>query len=144
VREVLSSIPQPYSEHVIDDVFYAIETSAEWSQVYDSICSALGKSVVNNWGGYWVANALGKTGEQQVPRRKSSLITSYSLLDTDAKTVVRKPKEPDALQLMSDYYHAHKANLPNDIAKFRESIIDLLMEGIPAAEAFSAVQQTKK
>jgi hypothetical protein len=144
VRAVLSAIPQPYSEHVIDDVFYAIETTPEWLNGYESICSTLGKTVVNNWGGYWVANALGKTGEQQVPSRRSSLITSYSLLNTDAKTVMRKPKEADARQLMSDYYRAHKAELPSDIAKYRESIIELLMEGMLPAEAFSAVQQSKK
>jgi hypothetical protein len=141
VREVLATIPQPYTEHVIDDVFYSIETTPEWFGVYESLCSTLGKSVVNNWGGYWVANALGKIGEHQVPSKKSKLITSYSLLDTDAKTVMRKPKESEALQLMSDYYQAHKSELPADIRKFREAIIELITEGMPVAEAFSAVRR---
>lgn len=144
VREVLASISQPYTEHVIDDVFYAIETTQEWMTAYESICAKLGKRVVNIWGGYWVANALGKCGARQVSRGKSKLITSYSLLDTNSKTVMRKPKEDDARLLMSDYYRAHKFELPSDIRKFREAIIELLMEGMPAAEAFSAVQEIKK
>lgn len=144
VREVLATIPKPYSEHVIDDVFYAIETTPEWLRVYESLCDTLGKTVVNNWGGYWVANALAKVGEHQAPSRKSKLIGSYSLLDTDARTVMGKPKEADALQLMSDYYQAHKTELPSDIRKYRESIVDLLMSGVPVADAFSAVRQEKK
>lgn len=139
VNEVLATIPQPYTEHIIDDVFFAIETSPEWRGVYESLCSTLGKSVVNNWGGYWVANALDKCGEQQVASKRSSLIISYSLLDTDAKTVMKKPTEDEALQLMADYYRAHKAELPSDIRQFRESIIELIMAGMSAEEAFSEV-----
>lgn len=144
VREVLATLPQPFSEHVIDDVFFSIETTPKWLRVYESLCSTLGKTVVNNWSGYWVANTLGKTGEREVPSRKSKLIESYSLLDTDAETVMRKPKEAQALQLMSDYYQAHKSELPPDIRKYRESIIELLMEGVPAAQAFDAVRKRNK
>lgn len=129
VREVLTTIPKPYSEHVIDDVFFSIETTPNWLHVYESLCSTLGKTVVNNWCGYWVANMLDKVGEQQIPSRKSKLIASYSLLDTDAKTL-RKPKEDEARQLMSDYYQAHKSELPPDIRKYRDDIIELLMEGM--------------
>ncbi len=143
VREVLATLPQPYSEHVIDDVFFSIETRPEWLRVYESLGTTLGKAVVNNWIGYWVANALHKTSRQVLPSRKSKLIASYSLLDTDAKTVARKPKEAEALKLMSDYYQAHKSDLPSDIHKYREGILELLMEGMPAAEAFSAVQNGK-
>ena len=143
VREVLDALPKPYSEHVIDDVFIAIETSPEWMNVYDSICATLGKTVVNNWAGYWVANALGKVGERQVPSKRSKLITSYSLLDTDAKTVVRRPKESEALISLSDYYQAHKSELPSDIRMYREAIVELLMEGMPVADAFSAVRKVK-
>lgn len=143
VREVLDALPKPYSEHVIDDVFIAIETSPEWMNVYDSICTTLGKTVVNNWAGYWVANALGKVGERQVPSKRSKLITSYSLLDTDAKTVVRRPKESEALISLSDYYQAHKSELPSDIRKYREAIVELLMEGMPVADAFSAVRKVR-
>jgi hypothetical protein len=143
VREVLATLPQPYSEHVIDDVFFSIETRPEWLRVYESLCTTLGKTVVNNWIGYWVANALAKVGEQVLPSKKSKLIASYSLLDTDAKSVVRKPKEDEALQLMSDYYKAHKSELPPDIRQYREGIVELLMEGMPAAAAFSAVRKGK-
>jgi hypothetical protein len=143
VAEVLATIPPPYSEHVIDDVFFAIESTPEWFREYESMCSTLGKTVLNNWTGYWVATALGKQGEHQVPRRKSKLITSYSLLDTDAKTVMRKPKENDAREMMFAYYQAHKSELPKDIAKYRGAIIELLMEGVSPAEAFRGVQEAQ-
>lgn len=139
VREVLESLPKPYSEHVIDDVFSSIEKNPSWLHRYESECSVLGKTVVNTWGGYWVANALGKVGEHQVPAKKSTLIGSYSVLDTDAKTVLRKPKEPEALKLMSDYYYAHVAELPPNIKKYRELIVELVMEGMPVADAFAMV-----
>jgi hypothetical protein len=57
VREVLLTMPQPYSEHVIDEVFFAIESEPRWHQDYERLCSSLGKSVVNSWGGYWIASA---------------------------------------------------------------------------------------
>lgn len=139
VREVLESLPKLHSEHVIDDVFCAIERKPEWLNRYASECESLGKTVVNTWGGYWVANALGKVGEHQVPAKKSTLIGSYSLLDTDTKTILRKPKEAEALQLMFDYYQAHKSELPTDIRKHRELIVELLMEGMSPADAFAMV-----
>ncbi|WP_454753911.1 hypothetical protein [Cupriavidus necator] len=142
VREVLNTLPKPYSEHIIDEVFSAIERNANWRRRYESQCDALGKAVVNTSGGYWIADALGKLGERQVPSKKSSLIGSYSLLDTDAKTVTRKPKESEALQLMADYYKEHKAELPWDIHKHRDLLVELLMEGMCPAEAFQMVLGT--
>lgn len=144
VREVLETLPKPYSEHIIDDVFCAIEHKPKWLQEYESQSSILGKTVVNGWGGYWIANALGKAGEQQVPSKKSKLIGSYSILDTDAKTVLRKPKEPEALQLMADYYQAHKTELTSEVRRHRDLIVELLMEGMPAEEAFSMVMKHSK
>lgn len=143
VHEVLNALPQPYTEHVIDDVFFAIETSQIWRAAYESLCSTLGKDVVNSRGGYWVANALDKAASTklQAPSRKSTLIASYSLLDTDAKIVVKKPKEAEARQLMWTYYQGHKLELPSDIRKDREAIVELIMEGMPTAEAFSSVRE---
>jgi hypothetical protein len=137
VNEILATIPQPYTEHIIDDVFFVIETSPEWRGVYESLCSTLGKSVVNNWSGYWVAKALDKCCEQQVASKRSSLIMSYSLLNTNARTARKKPTEDVALQLMADYYRANKAELPSDIRQLRESIIELIMAGMSAEKAFS-------
>jgi hypothetical protein len=94
VNEVLPQLPKPYTEHVIDDVFFAIESKVEWRRLYESLCESLTKPVVNNWGGRWVGIALGKVGVKQVPSRRSSLIESYSLLDTDASTISETPLNP--------------------------------------------------
>jgi hypothetical protein len=142
VREVLETLPSPYTEHVIDDVFQAIEVNPKFLLRYHALCDKLGKTVVNNWCGQWVAHALGKTGEVQVPSRRSTLIGSYSLLDADATSVTRKPNEEEALQLMSDYYRANKDRLPADIRLHREAIVELIMAGVSAQNAFLAVMRS--
>jgi hypothetical protein len=142
VREVLDTLQTPYTQDVIDDVFQAIELDPKYLSRYHALCDELGKTVVNNWCGQWVAHALGKTGEVQVPSRRSTLIRSYSLLDADAATVVRKPNEEEALQLMSDYYRANKDRLPADIRLHRDAIVELIVAGASAQNAFSAVMRS--
>ena len=134
ILEVLETIPEPYSHHIIDEVFAAIEHNPEWRRQYDSLCTTLGRDVVNNWGGRWVAALLGKQGEKQVPSKKSSLIGSYSLLDAQARI---KLKEADARKLMSDYYQAHRDELPSDVSSHRELILALLLDGLTPQEAFA-------
>lgn len=140
MNEVLDSLRKPYTEHVIDEVFAAIENNPKWRKQYDELCDVLGKIVVNTWGGYWVANSLGKVGEHEIPSRKSSLIASYSLLDTDA-VPARKPKESEAVQLMSDYYQLHKGSLPASVRAHRQLIVELIMEGMAADQAFARVRK---
>jgi hypothetical protein len=139
MREVLATLPKPYSQHVIDDVFGAVERNRGWKQRYETQCDTLGKPVVNAWGGYWVANAVGKVGQHEAPSTKSTLIASYSVLDTDAQIVAKKPKDGEARQLMADYYRDHQTDLPAEIRKHRELIVELLMEGMPVADAFQMV-----
>lgn len=143
VREVLDTLAPPYSEHVIDDVFYEIEHQARFRRQYDVLCDKLGKFVVNNWIGQWTAHALGKTGETQVASRRSTLNGSYSLLDTDMSTIARRPDEQQALQMMADYYRANKDDLPADIRTHRDEIVELLMDGFSAEAAFGAVARRK-
>jgi hypothetical protein len=138
--EVLATIPTPYSEHVIDEVFHAIEVEPRWHREYEALCATLGKTTVNTWGGYWVANALGKIGKHQVPSKRSKLIGSYSILDTDAKTIPKKPKESEALQLMAEFYQANKATLSPEVRKHRDQIVEFIMEGMAPKDAFAMVQ----
>ena len=136
----LDSLPVPHTEDVIDDVFFAIEQNPKWRQDYEDLCIDLSKSTVNKWGGFWIANHEGRSGDQQVPSKKSTLIGAYSKLTGPAtKKFGVKTKEADARQLMSDYFFAHKSELPERIKLSREMIIDLLMEGFPVEDAFSTV-----
>ena len=139
-QEVLAALPQPYSKDVIDEVFYVIESDPRWLRDYDALCTTLGRAVVNNWLGRWIAITLGKVSEQQVRSRKSSLIASYSLLETDARSIQRKPSEGQALKMMADYFFDHRSRLPSDIRKYRELIVELIMEGLSAEEAFAVAQ----
>ena len=60
VCEALDTLPAPYSEHVTDDVLFAIESNPRWRRRYDALCDELGKAVVNQWCGQWTGYALGK------------------------------------------------------------------------------------
>jgi hypothetical protein len=138
VSEVLNTLPVPYSMHVIDEVMHAIETNPQWLSRYNKLCDELGRHVVNSRCGYWIANVLDKLGEIQVPSRKNTLTESYSLLDTDAASL-RKPTEDEAMRIMSDYYRENRTRLPAGVREHRAQIIALLMERMPAKDAFDCV-----
>ena len=74
VEIALESLPRPYTEDVIDDVFYAIEQRPEWRQAYDDLCSDLGSFVVNTTGGAWIKKAVGGVAVEQVPTWKSTRV----------------------------------------------------------------------
>jgi len=80
VEEVLATLPTPYSEDVIDEVFLAIEANPTWLTVYNVLCNDLRSvTVVNQAVGSWTSKAVGRTGDHQVPSR-SKLTESYSKL----------------------------------------------------------------
>ena len=139
VDEVLSTLSKPYTEHVIDEVFHAIEHTTAWREEYERLCGTLGKALTNNSVGYWVAGALGKVGKRQVPSTKSTLNGSYSILDTDARTFSRKPNEQEALNMMSSYYQSNKASFPPEVKKHRDQIVELIMAGTSPEDAFTMV-----
>lgn len=143
VELALAGLPLPYGEDVIEDVFCAIEKSPEWRQEYDDLCVELTKSVVNTWGGFWIAHHVGRAGDQQAPSKRCSLIGSFSkLTGPTVKRVGAKIKEAEALQVMAAHYQAHKSELPESVRKNRDLIVDLLMAGLPVEEAFSKVQKS--
>ena len=93
------SIPEPYSHHIIDEVFFRIENDSSLLGEYERLCEVLGRDVVNSSGGRWIARRLGKVSKRQVPSKLSSLIGSYSILDTD---LVVPTTEAEAKKQMSD------------------------------------------
>ena len=50
-----------------------------------------------------------------------------------------KLKREDALRMMADYYKEHRDILPNNIAKFRDQIVNSILGGMTPDQAFSAV-----
>jgi hypothetical protein len=80
VEEVLNTLPKPYSIDVIDEVFQAIEKRSEWMQRYTELCNNITKDVVNQSGGYWISEAVGRSSARQVTSQKSTLLSSYSKL----------------------------------------------------------------
>ena len=49
----------------------------------------------------------------------------------------KKVKEPKARELMAQYYQSHKASLPTSVREQRELIVELIMEGFSAEEAYN-------
>lgn len=139
VTEVLASLPQPHTCDVIDDVFYGIEQRIDWRKRYNALCTELGRTAANNWFGFWTANLEERRGVEQVPATKSRLIATYPQLTEKAIASRKKVKEADALKSMAAYFQEHKAELPPAIRKHRETIIELLMTGISAEDAFATV-----
>lgn len=71
------------TDHVIRDVFLAIQRNDGWRQRYDALCKDIGVDLVNQWGGRYVFYHFGK------PRKKGradagagELIDSYTILDS--------------------------------------------------------------
>lgn len=81
VEEVVAGLPSSErNEHVIRNVFRAIEQRPEWRRRYDLECGVLKQWVVNNWVGKWTRDRIGHTGtKRQVPME--GLATSYSVLE---------------------------------------------------------------
>lgn len=139
MEEILRALPQPLGADVIDDVFAAIETTPSLRSRYDALEQELGRNTVHTWGGYWIATVLGKTGKRQVPAKRTTLLSSYSVLDADAVPPTKKRTRSDAALLMSDYYFANKTQIPSTFGAYREDLIELILAGRDPADAFSAV-----
>jgi hypothetical protein len=139
VTEVLASLPLPHTDDVIEDVFYGIEQRVDWQKRYNALCVELGKTATNNWFGFWTANLEERRGSHQVAATKTRLIATYSKLTEPASAPRKKIKEADALDRMAAYFQENKANLPAAIRKHRETLVELLMAGISAEDAFATV-----
>jgi hypothetical protein len=139
MEEVLRTLSKPHTEDVIEDVFCAIEKNPKWRKEYDALEYELGKGVVNAWGGFWIAHSEGRVGGEHLAAKRSTLIDSYSRLAKGAKSKHKKLKEPQALEIMSEYFFANRESLPATIRKHRVLIVELIKEGFPVADAFAKV-----
>lgn len=85
VREVLSTIHEPYGEDITLEVFKKIEDNPEWFRQYQSLSNDLSDDltdwIVNNWIGKYVASETGMKALREVPvNGRCKLITSYAKL----------------------------------------------------------------
>lgn len=137
IEEVLKTLPKPYTEDVIEDVFVAIENSPRWKKEYEDLQYNLHKNVVNPWGGFWVAHLTGRVAGEQVSASRTKLIESYAKLAKGPKVVSKKVKEPEALKAMSEYFFANKETLPAAVRENRSLILELIKAGFAVADAFA-------
>jgi hypothetical protein len=140
VEQILSQLPRPFDEDVIEDVFLAIEGSPDWFEEYDQLCGSLGKLVTNSAVGMWVAKYVGRTGAQQVVSTRSKIAGSYSKLVFAGATSGRKLKEEEAARQVWEYYSRNRDKLTKDISRFKSTLVELVMDGTPVEEAFTIVQ----
>ena len=137
IEEVLKSLPKPYTEDVVEDVFVAIGNDPRWKKEYDDLLYNLHKNVVNPWAGFWVAHLTGRVAGEHVSASRTDLIQSYAKLAKGPKVASKKVKEPEALQMMSDYFFANKETLPAAVRENRSLILELIKAGIDVADAFA-------
>jgi hypothetical protein len=143
IREALDALPRPYGVAVIDDVFHEMETRPDLRKRYDQLCDEGTQTTVNTWGARIVGELLGKRGQRSVPAAKSSLIKTFSILDTDARSLARKPKAEEAAQMRWDYWKEHKqdfsASVRTALIKHTPLIDSLIMDGSLPAKAIEEV-----
>ena len=137
VEDVVSTLPKPYGEDVIDEAYHAIEHRPDWRRRYDELVRTLGKAVVDARVQFWIADCVGRAAGSTARAAKTTLVARYVKLAGRREKRGRKLKEPEALKVMSQYYQAHRAGLPETIASQREVIVEMLMEGYSAEEAFA-------
>jgi len=80
VQEVLQTLPTPYGEDIIEDVFIAIEHNPRWQKRYDALETLLGKHVLNQFVGWHTRDQTDLKTIQQVKATRSTLTKSYSKL----------------------------------------------------------------
>lgn len=85
VKEILATIPEPYSEDIILEVFQKIEGHSEWERRYHSLSIDVGDGfsdeVINQWIGKYVSIKTGMKSLREVPvNGRCSLIKDYSQL----------------------------------------------------------------
>lgn len=69
----------------------------------------------------------------------SNVTTEFDTFVAKTKTAIiprKTVKEPEARELMYQYYLAHKTNVPKNISDHREFIIDMIKEGFSVEAAF--------
>ncbi len=137
IEEVLKTLPKPYTDDVVEDVFVAIENDPRWKKQYDDLRYNLHKNVVNPWGGFWIAHLTGRVPGEQVSASRTSLIESYAKLVKGPKVSSKKVKEPEALKMMSEYFFANKETLPAAVRENRSLILELIKAGFGVPDAFA-------
>ena len=80
VRVILQTLPKPYGENIIEDVFVAIEQSPNWLKRYQELEAQLGKQVLNQFIGWHTRAQTGYNTIQQVTATRCYLAGSYSKL----------------------------------------------------------------
>jgi hypothetical protein len=85
VKDVLATIPEPYGEDIILEVFQKIEDNPEWRLRYNSLSNDLSDDltdwIVNNWIGKYVKDQTRLNSLREVSAgEKCSLISSYMKL----------------------------------------------------------------
>lgn len=98
VHDVLASLGfRNPTDHVIRDVFLAIQRNARWRRRYDALCQDLGVDQVNRWGGRYVLYHVGKPRKMgRADAGADELIESYTVLDSRAMGPSRKDQQSGA------------------------------------------------
>lgn len=144
VATALESIPRPYSEDLIDDVFLTIQQAPTLLAEYQRLNAHYGRQRLNTMVGKWTGKLVERRGERQVPRKRNTLADSYSILDRPAPPrQTRKQIEHAAREEVFTFFKAHKAALPEAMPRHRDELVRRVMEGDLVEDAFFAFMETR-
>ena len=79
VQDILDTFHKPYSKHIIDRVFLAIEHNQEWRRRYKRLSKIYG-SLLNSQIGGLIRQLAGMRNTMQRAKAESSLIKAYTIL----------------------------------------------------------------
>ena len=80
VQDVLRTLPEPYGEDVIEDVFVEVQNKLAWHRRYDELVGELTLPVTNSWIGWHTKSITGFDTLREVDAKRTRLIKYYSKL----------------------------------------------------------------
>ena len=80
VQSILQTLPEPYGEDSIEDVFVALDTDPSLLARYHELSADLGESVVNQWIGKYTQHITGMQQLREVTAKRTKLIKGYTKL----------------------------------------------------------------
>jgi len=137
VTEVLATNTAHDAGDVIEEVLVAIEANPVWRKTYDEVAHAQGKDMAAAWTGFWVAHLARRSGDVRETAARSTIIESFTRLDSPAQERSKKLDEAEAVQAMHEHYKANRETLPANVREHRDVIVALMMDGLPVEAAFA-------
>ena len=134
------------TEHVIDEVFLAIEAHRLLRAEYEGLCGKHGADLTNQMIGRWTSSILGwpaRTGGAQVPARNTLSKTYSVLVPTDRKLTAHERRELAGNEVLAFFKRYRLAFDRDALVPHRDALEQRVLDGEPVEEAFLSLMAEK-